>query len=114
MVYAGDYHAVGELDPRWIPDYAAVEAAIADAKKLTHYSNELPAVTDGVAAVAALANLGTNLTNKVANVEVYLNGAAQVPGGADYTLNALTGVITFASVRSTGDIVLVHYDKQDA
>jgi len=83
--------------------------------KLTRYSNEAPAVTNGSAVLPALLNLGTHATDKVANVEVYLNGSAQQPGvGNDYTLNALTGVITMEFNLITTDKVLVHYNSQDA
>jgi hypothetical protein len=92
-----------------------VDDEIAASNKLTHYSNELPTVTDGQAAVSALSNLGSHATVKVTNVEVYLNGVKQTPGGSnDYTLNASTGVITFTANLSTGDVVNVDYDSQDA
>jgi hypothetical protein len=88
---------------------------MSNVSKLTRYSNELPTVTNGQAAVSALSNLGTHATDKVTNVEVYLNGIAQVPSsGNDYTINLTTGVITFEFNLVTGDVVLVHYDKQDA
>ena len=59
---------------------AGIDAALAAAtSKLTHYSNEMPTVTDGAAAVSALSHLGTHATDKVTNVEVYLNGIAQAP-----------------------------------
>ncbi len=84
-------------------------------RKLTRYSNELPVVTGGQAAVSPLTNLGTHATDKVTNVEVYLNGYAQIPEtGNDYILNALTGVITFEFNLESNDIVLVNYNKQDA
>ena len=83
--------------------------------KLTRHSNELPTVTGGSAVLPALANLGSHATDKVTNVEVFLNGFAQAPGaGNDYTLNALTGVITFTFNLAADDTVLVHYDAQDA
>lgn len=95
--------------------YGVDQALAGVASKLTHYSNETPTVTNGAAAVSALTNLGSHATDKVANVEVYLNGIAQNPGsGNDYTLNATTGVITFEFNLLTGDVVLVHYDAKDA
>lgn len=64
---------------------------------------ELPAVTDGVAAVAPLANAPI-----AATVRVYLNGLRQVAGGGnDYTLSGST--ITFNAPLETGDCVVVDY-----
>ena len=127
----GDHLGIDRNPTNYTPDASIAEAANVDdlsahlkgiddalaaaVSKLTHYSNELPTVTDGTAAVSALIHLGTHATDKVTNVEVYLNGIAQAPWAAnDYTLDASTGVITFTSNLATGDVVLVNYDSQDA
>jgi hypothetical protein len=114
IIYAADYSV--SFTDRSLVDKEYVDTAVSSTvSKLTRYSNELPTVTDGQAAVSALTNLGTHATVKVVNVEVYLNGAAQAPGVTnDYTLNAATGVITFTNNLSGTDVVLVHYYKQDA
>jgi len=83
--------------------------------KLTPHYGETPAITDGVATIAALTNLGSHATNKVINERVYLNGLRQNEGsGVDYQINNTTGVITFEFTLTTADIVTVDYDKQDA
>lgn len=85
------------------------------AGKFTAFANEEKAVTNGSAVIPALSNLGTHATDKVVRVKTYLNGVRQNPGaGNDYTLNALTGVITFNFNLSTGDVVIVDYETQDA
>ncbi len=93
--------------------YVDLEIAAVE-PKLTRWSNEMPTVTNGSAAIGALSHLGTHPSNKVANVEVYLNGVAQAPSGNDYTLDVTTGIITFTFTLSTDDLVLVHYNQQDA
>lgn len=82
---------------------------------LTRVSNELPAVTNGSAVLPALTTLGSHATDKVANVEVHLNGMAMAPGaGNDYTIDVATGIVTFTFNLVTNDVALVHYDSQDA
>ena len=115
LVYAADYST--NFTDRSLVDKEYVDILVGSivGTSLIHYSNELPTVTNGDAAVSALNNLGSHATNKVANVEVYLNGIKQVPGGAnDYTLVALTGVITFTFNLQTNDVVSVDYDKKNA
>ena len=67
---------------------------------------ETPTVTDGSPTLAALANIPV-----VADTaKVYLNGLRQVEGALnDYTINEVTGVITFTSNLETGDCAVVDY-----
>ena len=80
--------------------------AIAALPSDTDVYGETPAVTDAVAAVAALSNIPL----VAGSARVYLNGLRQVLGGGnDYTINETTGVITFNSALETGDCVVVDY-----
>ena len=94
----------------------AVKAQVdSGVSKTVSYYSESPAVTNGSAVLPALTNLGTHSSVKVLDVRVYLNGIRQNSAAScDYTVAALTGVITFNFNLETGDVVLVDYKSQDA
>ena len=64
-------------------------------------------MTNGSAVLPALINA------PIVNSErVYLNGLRVMRGaGCDYTINNVTGVITFEYPLATGDAVQVDYDR---
>ena len=80
--------------------------AIAGLGAATDVYGEAPTVTDGVAAVAALANTPI----LAGTARVVLNGARQFEGaGNDYQINETTGVVTFEFPLKSTDCVVVDY-----
>lgn len=68
--------------------------------------SEEPAITVGAAALAPLANIPV----LAGTARVYLNGIRQRVGGSnDYTINEVTGVITFNFNMKAKDVVVVDY-----
>lgn len=80
--------------------------AIAGLGAVNDVYGETPVVTGGAAVLPALANIPL----VSGSARVYLNGLRQLAGGGnDYTINDVTGVITFNNNLVTGDCVVVDY-----